>query len=91
MPPQKPRDDKEFKSILVKNLLRSIHVLARDLSSLFPVVISFSYISTTLNLADANSKYHNNPSRSLILLSGDKDTIGFLIRTTPSLRTPISQ
>ena len=61
MPPKNLRTSKEFKSILVKNILRSIHVLARDLTSLFPAVISYSYISTTLNIADANSKFHPEP------------------------------
>ena len=50
------------KSVLARNLCRSIHLLLRDLSLGFPTVkITYSHVWTLLNCADANSKITDDP------------------------------
>ena len=52
---------KTFKSILMKKIMRNIHVMVRDLTSELPIKLSFSYVSSQENIADTNSKLVFDP------------------------------
>ena len=53
---------KVHKSVLVKNLCRSIHLLLRDLSLSFPcITITYSHVESLKNCADANCKVCEDP------------------------------
>ena len=53
---------KLHKSVLVKNLCRSIHLLLRDISLSFPcITITYSHVESGKNCADANSKVCDDP------------------------------
>jgi hypothetical protein len=53
---------KLHKSVLVRNLCRSIHLLLRDVSLSFPnITITYSHVESAKNCADANSKIVDDP------------------------------
>ena len=52
---------KTFKSVLMRNIFRNLHVMCRDLSQELAVVITFSYVSSQENISDKNSKLCYDP------------------------------
>ena len=54
--------NKLHRSVLVKNLSRSIHLLLRDISMSFPcLTITYSHVESLKNCADGNSKVQQDP------------------------------
>ena len=53
---------KVHKSVLIKNIMRGTHNLIRDLTLRFPFIqVTFSYVESSQNVADINSKVHLDP------------------------------